>query len=427
MTAHLILLFGVFFGAIALRFPIFFAAILAAVTYALVSSAMPSIVLVQSLNHGLDKNGLVAIPLFYLVGTVMNAGGMTDRIVRLANALLAPCRGSLAQINIGSSMLFGGMTGSAVADVSAIGSMLIPQMQRAGYSPAFSAAVTAASAPIGLLIPPSIPMVLFGLFNDAPIDKLFIAGIVPGLLMGVYLFVAAGLIARRRGYPYGVWLGWCEVWHAFRGCIFALLLPIAIITALLGGIATVSEVGGLAVAYAMLVSVFVYRDTDLSGLWRTLSQTAIEVARLLSIIVVAGASIWIMGSLSVDSIVADLFASARLGATGLLALVAIFLVVTGTFIGIGIQLIFLVPVITPILLEAGVPMMQIGMVCVLSSAIGLITPPIGILLFLTASQARSTVIAVVCELVPFMLALFLLLAALVVFPALSSGFGLINS
>ncbi len=269
-------------------------------------------------------------------------------------------------------------------------------------------------------------MVLFGIFNDAPIDQLFLAGIVPGLLMGIYLLIASTLIANHRRYPAGQWLGWQEVWRALRSCALALALPVVIVISITTGLATVSEIGALAVVYATIVSVFVYRDATLDQLWSTVVITAVDSARILAIIAVSGAPLWIFANLGVDATVGNLFESLDLDRTSLLASVAALLVITGTVLGVGLQLILFVPMVTPFLLEAGVPMLQIGMVCVLGSAIGMITPPIGILIFLTATQAQTEVMSVVRELLPFLLAIILLLVALVIFPSLSTGLGLLE-
>lgn len=421
MTAQLLLLFSVFLGAMALRFPVILCIALSTVVYALVYPVMPPVVLMQTLLMGLDRPVFSAIPYYFLLGAVMNAGGMSGRLLRLANALIGWCRGGLAHVNIGTSILFGGISGSAVADASAIGSIMIPAMQKDGYPGAYAAAVTACSACIGLLIPPSIPLVVFGLFNDVSVSDLFVAGVVPGLLMGVYLLIASILIARRRGYKAHAWKGFHEVKESIKGSYLALLLPVLIILCMVKGVATVSEIGAIAVLYSIVVSIAVYRDLDLLTLGSTIINSALESARVLSIIAVSGGTLWIIANMGLSQEIQDSLTNLRLPPTLLLGAMAIGIVVLGTVVGPVLQMILIIPVLTPVAVAQGIDVIQFGIVVVLASAIGLITPPVGILLFLTSAQADSSVSAVVRESLPFLFALLLLLLCLVVFPVLSTG------
>lgn len=423
MTLQLLTLFGIFFIAMLLQLPVFLAIAIATVAFSIIFSDMSSVVLIQTLTKGLDSPALTAIPYFFLVGSIMNAGGMSKRLLRLATALFGWCRGGLSQVNIATSVLFGGISGSAVADASAIGSIMIPAMKKDGYPGSYAAAVTASSASIGLLIPPSIPMVMFGLFNNVSVTELFIAGILPGLLMGLYLMVVSYAIARHRGYAKHKWQGWNELLGALKDCLWVLPLPALIAVSLVAGIATVSETGAVAVIYAVVISTLVYRDISLSELFATIKDSAIDSAQILCIIAVTGGMLWIVANTGATRELATALAELRLSSTMLLALVATGLVLIGTMVGPGLQLILIVPSITPVMVYAGIDVLQFGVVAVLASAISLVTPPVGMLLFLTASQAQSSVSEVILESLPFIAALLLLLISVVLIPGISTWLG----
>jgi len=423
LSPQLFLIIGVFLVTTALRLPVFLAVVLPTVSYVLVFPHMPDIALVQTLLSGLDKPALAAIPYYFLLGSIMGAGGMTTRLLRLARALFSWIRGGLAHVNIGASMLFGGISGSAVADASAIGSLMIPAMKKDGFPAAYAGAVTASSASIGLLIPPSIPMVMFGLFNNVSVGDLFLAGIVPGILMGVYLSAAAWWVAKKRQFPQADWSGWKEVRSASRGCIWVLILPVLITYSLSTGVATPTEVGAVAVVYAVVVSVFIYRDISLSVLAKTIVSSAAESAQILSIIAVSGGALWIFANMGAADALIDNVSAFQFSATQLLFVIAFILILAGTVVGPGLLLILVIPPFTSLAVANGIDVLHFGVVAVYSSAVGLVTPPVGILLFLTASQSGASILAILKEMVPFYIALTLLLVSLIYLPVLSVGIG----
>lgn len=423
LSPQLLLITGVFLTVTALRLPVFLAVILSTVSYALVFPHMPDIALVQTLLSGLNKPAFAAIPYYFLLGSIMGAGGMATRLLRLAQALFSWIRGGLAHVNIGVSMLFGGISGSATADASAIGSLMIPAMKKGGFQAAYASAVTASSASIGLLIPPSIPMVMFGLFNNVSVGDLFLAGLVPGVLMGIYLSAAAWWVAKKRQHPQSAWSGWREVWRAFKNCILVLVLPVLITFSLSAGVATPTEVGAIAVVYAVVVSVFIYKDISLPVLGKTIMSSAAESAQILSIIAASGGALWIFANMGAADALINNVTAFQLPPTQLLFVIAFILILAGTVVGPGLLIILVIPPFTSLAVVSGVDVLHFGVVAVFSSAVGLVTPPVGILLFLTASQSGASILAILKEMVPFYIALTLLLISLIYFPVLSVGLG----
>lgn len=419
MIAQFLVLMVPLLGFMAVGVPVFLAMALSATAYAVIyAPIMPSIVVAQTFVQGLDNIAFTAIPYFFLAGSIMNAGGMSERLLRVARAAVGHLKGGLSQANVAANMVFSGVSGSAVADAAAVGSLMIPAMKRDGYSGPYAAAVTAAAATIGPIIPPSIPMVLFGLFTGASVSALFVGGIAPGVLMGLFLMATCWLIARRRNYPAGAWLGFGELGRAVKESALALLLPILVIYALVAGVATTSEIGALAAVYALVVSLFVYREVGPLALAKAVAEAAVDAARVLIVVAVAGAFVWIVASIGVGPALAAALQNLNLGPTAIVALIALILIVAGCFLEPITLIVVIVPILTPAALAAGADLIHVGVVVVLACSIGLVTPPVGILIYLTAAQAEAPVARVVAELAPFIVALILLLALVVVFPPL---------
>jgi tripartite ATP-independent transporter DctM subunit len=316
-------------------------------------------------------------------------------------------------------MVFAGVSGSALADASAVGSIMIPAMKREGYSSAYSAAVTGASAIIGPVIPPSIPMVIFGLFAMTSIGKLFLAGVIPGVLMGVFLLLASYLISRVRNYPATSWAGWHEVFFATVNSILALIMPVVVVVGLVAGVATVGEIGAIAAGYAIIVSMVFYRSLSIADLWRSVCKVGNASCGVLIIVSVAGLFIWIVGNMGIAKALATRIGSLTSDPTVVLTLIVVALLIGGTILDPVTLFIVFVPILVPTAKAAGIDLTHFGVVAVLATMLGLITPPVGILIFLTSRQASAPTRLVIKELIPFVAALFLLLAAMVVFPELT--------
>lgn len=423
MTGQLLALFGPFLGLLALRVPIFMAMGFSCALYGfLYSGAFPTAQIAQSFGQGLDSYDFAAIPFFFLAGAIMNAGGMTQRMLAVARALVGRVRGGLSHVNILTSMVFAGVSGSAVADASAVGSVMVPAMKKDGYPPAYAAAVTSMSATIGPVIPPSIPLVIFGLFASVSIGDLFLAGILPGLLMGLFLLAASVVISYRRNYPATGWLGWRALLTSTVSAAAALLLPVVVVVGLVGGIATTTEIGAIACVYAAAVSGLLYRDLPLSKLFATLCDAALDSCKVLVIISVAGAFTYIIASMGLAVALSQAITELSSDPVVVLAIIAVVLILLGTILEPVTLMIVIIPVFLPVAQAVGIDMVQMGVVVVLATLIGLVTPPVGVLLYLTAAQAGASPTAVVKESFWFLIALLCVLALLIVWPGATAGF-----
>ena len=264
MITKVLILFGIMFLFLLLRFPVFLALGLAATGIAvLFPGTVPVAVIGQGLLSGLSNYNFAAIMFYFLLGEIMNGGGMSNRLIKFGTAVIGHIRGSLSHLNILASMIFAGVSGSAVADTAAIGSLLIPAMKKEGYSGGYAAAVTASSSTIGPIIPPSGGLVLMGIYLSVSINRLFLGGMVPGLLMGVALLIVSFITSWKRNYPKTAWRGWKYAFLVFRESFFAFLLPVIVVFCLVAGIGTVVEIGALAVGCAVIISAFIYRELNL--------------------------------------------------------------------------------------------------------------------------------------------------------------------
>ncbi|MBU0463097.1 MAG: TRAP transporter large permease [Proteobacteria bacterium] len=420
MINELSVLFGTMLIFMVAGVPVFFCMAIAEIAYiAVFWPKVPLMVVAQGFVLGLNNYHFAAIVFFFLAGEIMNSGGITKRLLRFTGACFGHIHGGLSHVNILASMVFAGVSGSSMADASSIGAIMVPAMKREGYSGAYAAAVTAASATIGPVIPPSIPLVLFGLFAMTPISRLFIAGVIPGILMGVFLLITSYLISRARKYPATAWVGFNELAKSMLGSLAALIMPLIIIVGLVGGIATVTEVGAIAAAYALIVSMLIYRELNIGKLWQIFCKVGIDAAKILIIVSIAGLFIWIIGNMGVARVLSTWIGSITSDPTLVLALMAVVLLIGGTVMDPVTLFAVFVPIMVPTAAAVGINYTHMGVVAVLSTMLGLITPPVGMLVFLTSTQAEAPVHHVFKELIPFLGALFLLLGALIIFPQLS--------
>ncbi len=411
----------IFLAAMILGVPIAFALGVAPIAGFLIDGKLVFLKLVpQRLFLGINQFPLLAIPLFILAGEIMNVGGITQRLVGFASALVGHFRGGLAQVNVVSSVLFAGLSGSAVADTSALGSILIPAMERDGYSRRFAAAITAASSVIGPIIPPSIIMVLYALVMNVSVGGLFAAGFVPGLMMGLGLMIAVSVTARRRAFPRRETMAPpAEIWQAFRGAFLPLLTPVIILGGILSGVFTPTEAAGAAVAYALLISFLVTRSMRLADLRAVMLRAGVASA---TVLLVVGTATLFAGIVTLSGFPSKLTAMV-FGLTEnplvLLFVVNVLLLVVGMFLDAGPAILVLGPILAPTMLELGVHPLHFAIIMCVNLTIGLTTPPMGLVLFVASTLTRLPVLEIARELAPFLAVHVVIIFLVTYFPALS--------
>lgn len=369
---------------------------------------------------GIDMFALMAMPLFMMAGEIMNRIQVTHRLVELANVLIGNIRGALAHVNIMVSILFAGLTGAAVADTAALGTMLIPAMEKAGYPRSFSAAVTAASSIIGPIIPPSIIMVIYGSMMNVSIAGLFAAGIIPGILVGVALMLLSARISSKRGYPKGKRRATIkEMGIAFRRAIIPLLTPIIILGGILTGIFTPTEAAAVAVLYAMLIGFFVYRNFRL----RDLPSVLLEMVRNSGsvFIILSAASIlgWLLASEQVPELVGQQIMNLSSNKYTALLIINVILLIIGMFMDMTAVVIILGPILHPLAVSLGIHPLHFGIIMIVNVNIALMTPPLGACLFVACSISRISLEAISKEILPFIGAEAVVLILVTYIPAIS--------
>jgi tripartite ATP-independent transporter DctM subunit len=376
--------------------------------------AMPQQTLV-----GLSDYILVTLPLFILAGGIMNAGGIADRLFALASAVLGWMRGGLAHVNVAVSLMFGGMIGTSVADLAGSGSVIIPKMKEAGYPGPFAAALTATSSGIGVLVPPSSPMILYSAVTGTSLGAMFLAGAIPGLLMALALMITIGVLARYHGWKPAQGFSWLLLMKTGRAAILPMGMPVLILGGLVFGLFTPSEAGAFAVAYALFLSMIVYRSLDFRGLYRVAVDAAILTGEVLMVVGLSTALGWALSQARVPVALAEVmtvlfpFESVVLQIVSLLLLALIAGMVLDPLIPM------IMPVLLPSLMTLDVDLVHFGVLMVMTVAIGQVTPPVALALLVAARIGNEEVMAVTRANTAFLLTMVGLLLILILVPALS--------
>jgi len=417
MLWNVLFLFGTLFLFIILRVPIVFALGISAFIYlAFFGEGIPLAIISQRLIGGVDSFPLLAVPFFYLAGELMNSGGITKRLIDFSSALVGPIRGGLSYVVVITNMIMAGISGSCMADASATGTVLIPSMKKDGYGADYAAALVAAASTIGPIIPPSVLMIIYGVTANVSIGKLFLGGIVPGVLMGIYLMVFSYFVAKRRNYPVSPKTSIKVFIKSLYGASFALAIPIFVIGGIVGGIVTATEGGVIAVLASLVVALFIYRDLDFKKLPNILGSVGIDCGLVLLIIAGGSAFGWVLANLGVGDSLVNLFLSISTNKWVILILINIFLLILGCFIDPMTGLIIFGPVFVPLAQKVGVDLVQFGVIMVLNLILGNLTPPMGMLLFITSAIGKVPFEKVVKEVLPFLIALIFVLSLITYFP-----------
>lgn len=376
---------------ICINIPIAIALAMCGVLGLLFTEGVDSLVTIAlDMYNGSTKFSLIAIPMFVLAGAIMNAGGITDRLINFVTAIIGFIRGGLAMVNIGVSLFFAEISGSAVADVAAMGSILIPQMKKRGYSKEFSAAVTSSSASLAIIIPPSIPMILYAASANTSVEQLFVAGVVPGLLGAAGLMTVAYLFAKRYNFPTEAAFNLVRLRETFVDALPAFTLPVIILGGIFGGYVTATEAAGLAVLASLIVSAW-YRNINLAHLRRAMLDGGIQTAVVMLLV----ASSVLMGGFLTRAQIPQQLAESILSVTtqqwAILLILNFFFLVIGFFLHSAAAIILVIPIVIPLITAAGIDPVHFGLVVTLNLAIGQQTPPVASVLITACSVARANI------------------------------------
>jgi tripartite ATP-independent transporter DctM subunit len=416
---HLILeIVVVWLVAILAGLPLFASMGLAAFAFVAFSGLSSSIV-PQKMAQAMNSFPLVAAPLFILMGNILGAAKLTDRIVRFATSLVGSLRGGYAHASILSSMIFAGMVGSAVADAAGTGAVEVRAMKKAGYRPETAAAISAAAATIGPIIPPSLPMVIYGVSADVSIGRLFLAGFVPGVLMGLSLMVMVAIIAPRQGLPRHAFAGLCDVWVAFKEAVWALLAPVILLGGMFSGLFTPTEAAAVADLYALFLGFVVYRTLSVKELPAILINTAETTGIVMVLVMAAGALGWCMSISRVPQTVAPALVAAIHQPLIFLFASNVILLVVGCFMETLAALLILIPILVPAAIGFGVDPVQFGLIMIFNLILGTIHPPIGVVLFVMSRIADVTFEQISRAILPWLVPLLVVLVLITVWPALT--------
>ncbi len=334
---------------------------------------------------------LIAIPLFILAGAIMNASGISQRLIALASALVGFIRGGLAMVSITASLFFAEISGSAVADVAALGSILIPAMKKRGYPTPFAAAVTSSAATLAVIIPPSIPMILYGVMSGSSIVELFVAGVVPGILGGLGMMLVVYVLARRNGYPIEEVFQIRRVWSTLRDAAWALLLPVIILGGIFGGWVTATEGAGLAVLAAAVIGGLVYRELNLAHLKKAMIEGGIQTAVVMLLVATSALLGDYLTEVQAPQRVAAGIMEFTQSRVAILALLNVFFLMIGLFLHSAAAIILVVPIVMPLVLAAGIDPVHFGLVVTLNMGIGQQTPPVASVLVTACSVAKADI------------------------------------
>ncbi len=401
--------FAVMLGLMAINVPIAICTGLATLVGIVASAGMPPMVMVQRMFVGLDTFTLIAVPLFIMAGRLMALGGLTRDLINVSKVLVGYMKGGLAYINIVASMLFAGITGSAASDTSSVGGILIPAMINKGYDKDFTVAVTATSSTIGVMIPPSIPMVVYGVAGNTSIGKLFLGGIVPGIMVGVVLMIVSAIMSKKRNYPRDDSFTLRESGIILLKGIPAMMSIIIILGGIIGGVFTATEAAGVAVLYSFLLGMFYYREISFKDIPQIIAEVSITTGQVALMIATASALGYLFSHQGVPAMIGRMILGLTDSKFAILLLINGLLLFVGTWLDLSPAVIIFAPIFLPIVTQMGMDPVHFGVIMVVNLAIGLFTPPVGVCLFVACGIAKISIADTVKAFIPFFIAMVVVL------------------
>lgn len=409
---------AVFFITMLMGMPIAFAIGLTPFIYWIIGGGIPSIIFPQRMFSGSSIFVLMAIPFFVLAGNLMNYGGITKRIIAFAQALVGNIRGGLGIVNVVASMLFAGVSGSANADVAAIGIVLIPEMVKEGYDREFSAAITITSATIGPIIPPSISFVIYGSLANVSVGALFLGGLIPGVLVGLGLILLTLIYSKLKNYPRTGTFSFQQIKSTFKDAVLAIIMPLIIIGGILSGVFTPTEAATVATVYAFFVGYFVFKGFKLKDLFKIVLESVVISASILIIVAFTSVVGWIIAEVRIPQLLVEWLLSVTNNKYVILLLINLGLLMIGTVIGPTTGLILFTPILIPIAHLVGINPIHLGVIMVLNLTIGLTTPPVGTCLYIGSTISKVPVPRLFVAMIPFLLSNILVLFLVTYIPQL---------
>jgi C4-dicarboxylate transporter DctM subunit len=403
-----------------LNVPIGFALGMSALASLIVSGTLPITMIPQRMVAGANSFPLLAIPFFMLAGAIMERGGVSRRIVNLASALVGHISGGLAAVSIVACTFFAAISGSTAATAAAVGELTIPEMEKRGYQKSYASAVVASASCLGVIIPPSITMVVFGIVANVSVGQLLIGGIIPGLFLSLILLCVNYVRSRQLGYPTETRQSWKQRWHSFSDAVWGLMMPFIILGGIMSGVFTPTESAAIAVVYGLFVSFFIYKEIKVKDLVPIFYKASLNSAMIMLLIAAATPFGWVM---TVEK-VPQMFSSAILGLSTNMYVIYLLMLVTylvmGTFMETGAIILLVVPIFAPIAQTLGIDMIHFGVVTVVALAIGMATPPVGIALFATCGIANISIEQLTRKILPFLVALIAGLLILAYVPVITT-------
>lgn len=415
MISVFIILFGLILVSVPIAYAIGIAASVGLMTVAHINLA----VVPQRMFTMLDSFSLLAIPFFILAGNLMDRGGISRKLIRFASSLVGHIKGGIGMVTILSCMLFGAISGSGSAASAAIGSITIPSMKENGYDKEFAGAITAVSGPLGIIIPPSVVMVIYATTANVSVGDMFLAGYIPGAILGLAMMAVVYLIAVRKGYPAGTKASLGEVFKSFKEAFWAILMIVIIMGGIFGGLFTATEAACVAVVYALLVGRFIYKELDFKDLPAIFTVSAKTSAGIMFCVATTNILAWLMTSQQVPMQVAEVLGGAIHSKILMLMLVNVIFLVLGTFLDSTPAIILAVPILLPLVQQFGVDPLHFGIITTVNLAIGMSTPPVGITLFVSSSIAKTSLTKMVRPMLPIWGAMFAILLLITYVPAIS--------
>jgi tripartite ATP-independent transporter DctM subunit len=377
-------------------------------------------VLPQRLFAGMNSYAMIALPLFITMGLLMNASGITTRLIDFSLLLVGRLRGGLGSVNVLASMIFGGISGSSVSDTASIGAVLIPEMEKRGYTTEFSCGITVASSTMGMIIPPSVPMVIYALVAEESVGKLFLGSAIPGIIIGLFMLAITIGISYRKKYPREeIQLTRKEQFARVRRSILAIIMPVFVVGSVVLGIATATESAGIGVLYAFIIGIFIIRGLKLKEIPLILKSAIMTSATVMIIIAFSQLYVWILAIERIPQLVAAFVTGLNVPAVVVLLCIDIIILLTGTFVDVSPAILLLTPVFLPAVRALGMSSVQFGVILICGLAVGLVTPPVGMCLNVASAISKMGIGRIFRGALPFLLANAITLVLITLLPALS--------